>query len=351
MRFTLEQWFSFFLQVLIFTTPVASPKTPAGVAQTNSLSPSPAVPSKPENQVTSAGVTPTPAATSTSGVKTDSTNPAAQTVTAPSPSNAPTSQPQKMVTLTSGQVIKPVSPSVAVAPKAGEAKSVNQVEPKKDVKEEPSSDQSISSTPPQVTAQFVQTPQGLRIIVRGIQGASIPKHQLNKLVRAELLEVQAEAKRLCQVPPTKITINLPPSLLQYKQLKASLAKMVQVHQERLRKDILTKWALLRENESMLIQHKVKETLWDLHIQHGQERDRGAHQVRRGQRKRAHSKPAQPSRRKVSKRAGDSGATSTKPAGRASPRAVAKSASPTSNKVPEPQVGSLATTFFPFFLVA
>ena len=141
----------------------------------------------------------------------------------------------------------------------------------------------MAQTPPQVTAQFVQTPQGLRIIVRGIQGASIPKHQLNKLVRAELLEVQAEAKRLCQVPPTKITINLPPSLLQYKQLKASLAKMVQVHQERLRKDILTKWALLRENESMLIQHKVKETLWDLHIQHGQERDRGAHQVRRGQR--------------------------------------------------------------------
>ena len=205
----------------------------------------------------------------------------------------------------------------------------------------------MAQTPPQVTAQFVQTPQGLRIIVRGIQGASIPKHQLNKLVRAELLEVQAEAKRLCQVPPTKITINLPPSLLQYKQLKASLAKMVQMHQERLRKDILTKWALLRENESMLIQHKVKETLWDLHIQHGQERDRGAHQVRRGQRKRAHSKPAQPSRRKVSKRAGDSGATSTKPAGRASPRAVAKSASPTSNKVPEPQVGSLATTFFHF----
>ena len=209
----------------------------------------------------------------------------------------------------------------------------------------------MAQTPPQVSAQFVQTPQGPRIILQGIQGASIPKHQLNKLVRAELLEVQAEAKRLGQVPPTKITINLPPSLLQYKQLKASLAKMVTRRKDLLKKDILTKWGLLREQEAMVNQHKIKDFLWDLHIHHGQERVRGSHQVRRGQRKRAHSKPAQPSRRKVSKRAGVSGATSTKPAGRASPRAVAKSASPTSNTVPEPQVGSLATTFFPFFLVA
>ena len=34
--------------------------------------------------------------------------------------------------------------------------------------------------------------------------------------------------------------------------------------------------------------------------------------------------------------------------RASPRAVAKSASPTSNKVPEPQVGSLTANFFSIF---
>ena len=69
--------------------------------------------------------------------------------------------------------------------------------------------------PAQATAQLIQTPQGPRIILQGIQAANIPKEQLISIqqqVKNQLLKAQAEAKKDNKVPPTKIAIQLPPSL-------------------------------------------------------------------------------------------------------------------------------------------
>jgi nucleosome-remodeling factor subunit BPTF len=69
--------------------------------------------------------------------------------------------------------------------------------------------------PMQITAQLVQTPQGPRIILQGIQGASLPREYLNKIqqqVKTQLLKAQAEAKQQNRVPPTKIAIQLHPSI-------------------------------------------------------------------------------------------------------------------------------------------
>lgn len=65
------------------------------------------------------------------------------------------------------------------------------------------------------TAQLLQTPQGPRIILQGIQAANIPKEQLLSIqqqVKNQLLKAQAEAKKDNKVPPTKISIQLPPSI-------------------------------------------------------------------------------------------------------------------------------------------
>ena len=69
--------------------------------------------------------------------------------------------------------------------------------------------------PMEITAQLVQTPQGPRIILQGIQGASLPKEFLMKIqqqVKTQLLKAQAEAKQQNRVPPTKIAIQLHPSI-------------------------------------------------------------------------------------------------------------------------------------------
>ena len=67
--------------------------------------------------------------------------------------------------------------------------------------------------PAQVTAQLIQTPQGPRIVLQGIQGANLSKDQLQSIqqqVKDQLLKAQAEAKLRGIVPPTKIAIQLPP---------------------------------------------------------------------------------------------------------------------------------------------
>jgi len=77
--------------------------------------------------------------------------------------------------------------------------------------------QSPVKPPIQITAQLVNTPQGPRIILQGIQGASLPKQYLMSIqqqVKTQLLKAQAEAKQQNRVPPTKIVIQLPASILQ-----------------------------------------------------------------------------------------------------------------------------------------
>ena len=67
--------------------------------------------------------------------------------------------------------------------------------------------------PTQVTAQLIQTPQGPRIVLQGIQGANLSKDQLQSIqqqVKDQLLKAQAEAKSQGKIPPTKIAIQLPP---------------------------------------------------------------------------------------------------------------------------------------------
>ncbi len=66
--------------------------------------------------------------------------------------------------------------------------------------------------PLQVTAQLIQTPQGPRIVLQGIQGSDLSKEQLMTIqqqVKDQLLKAQAEAKKQGKVPPTKIAIQLP----------------------------------------------------------------------------------------------------------------------------------------------
>ncbi|QQP52173.1 Nucleosomeremodeling factor subunit NURF301like [Caligus rogercresseyi] len=67
----------------------------------------------------------------------------------------------------------------------------------------------------EVTAQLIQTPQGPRIILQGIQGANLSRDQLLSIqqqVKTQLLKAQAEAKLENRVPPTKIAVILPPSI-------------------------------------------------------------------------------------------------------------------------------------------
>ena len=64
-----------------------------------------------------------------------------------------------------------------------------------------------------MTAQLIQTPQGPRIVLQGIQGANLSKDQLQSIqqqVKDQLLKAQAEAKSQGKIPPTKIAIQLPP---------------------------------------------------------------------------------------------------------------------------------------------
>ena len=66
--------------------------------------------------------------------------------------------------------------------------------------------------PTQVTAKLIQTPQGLKILLQGIQKA-LSEDQLQsikKQVKDQFMKAQAEAKLQGKVPPTKITIQLPP---------------------------------------------------------------------------------------------------------------------------------------------
>jgi len=62
-----------------------------------------------------------------------------------------------------------------------------------------------------VTAQLVQTPQGPRIILQGLQGVQLEPQQLvtiQQQVKQQLLKQQALARQQGKVPPTKVSIQL-----------------------------------------------------------------------------------------------------------------------------------------------
>ena len=62
-----------------------------------------------------------------------------------------------------------------------------------------------------VTAQLVQTPQGPRIILQGLQGVQLEQQQLAQIqqqVKTQLLKQQAVARQQGKVPPTKVSIQL-----------------------------------------------------------------------------------------------------------------------------------------------
>jgi len=72
-----------------------------------------------------------------------------------------------------------------------------------------------SPEPLTVTAQLVQTPEGPRIIMEGLQGIQLEQHQLMTIqlsVKQELLKQQALARQQGRVPPTKISVPLPPEV-------------------------------------------------------------------------------------------------------------------------------------------
>jgi len=83
-------------------------------------------------------------------------------------------------------------------------------------------DSTMSSLPPQhspeslhipltVTAQLVQIPEGPRIMMEGLQGIQLEQHQL-ETVKQELLKQQALARQQGRVPPTKISVPIPPKV-------------------------------------------------------------------------------------------------------------------------------------------
>jgi len=70
-------------------------------------------------------------------------------------------------------------------------------------------------TPLTVTAQLVQTPQGPRIILQGLQGIQLEQHQLmtiQQTVKQQLLKQQALARQQGRVPPTKVSVPLPANI-------------------------------------------------------------------------------------------------------------------------------------------
>ena len=79
----------------------------------------------------------------------------------------------------------------------------------------------------QVTAQLLQTAQGPRIVLQGIQGSNLPKEDLaviQQQVKHQLLKAQTEAKQQGKVPPTKIDIDLPDSIQSKLQPQAKTAE-------------------------------------------------------------------------------------------------------------------------------
>lgn len=80
----------------------------------------------------------------------------------------------------------------------------------------------------QVTAQLMQTPQGPRIVLQGIQGSNLPPQDLaiiQQQVKTQLLKAQADAKQQGKVPPTKIVLDLP-SNIQSKLQPVAVSKPV-----------------------------------------------------------------------------------------------------------------------------
>jgi hypothetical protein len=67
----------------------------------------------------------------------------------------------------------------------------------------------------QVTAELLQTPQGPRIILRGIEEINLPREDIlliQKQVKNQLLQAHAEARQQGKMPPMKIVLKLPPSV-------------------------------------------------------------------------------------------------------------------------------------------
>ncbi len=98
---------------------------------------------------------------------------------------------------------------------ASTQQQLNQPQPQSQQIKQQEAPQSSPAPPVQVTAQLLQTPQGPRIVLQGIQGSNLPKEDLaliQQQVKNQLLRAQGEAKSEGKVPPTKIVIDLPPSI-------------------------------------------------------------------------------------------------------------------------------------------
>ena len=65
---------------------------------------------------------------------------------------------------------------------------------------------------PPVTAQLIQTNQGPRMILQGLQGTQLQQAQranIHRRVKQQVLKQQALARQQGKVPPTRVTIQLP----------------------------------------------------------------------------------------------------------------------------------------------
>ncbi len=145
-------------------------------------------------------------------------------------------------TSSSATAATPATPTVTTAGGGNSGSPATPVLPTQPLPPSAVNNVSSASTPPpptpppppvkpiQVTAQLLQTAQGPRIVLQGIQGNNLPKEdlaQIQQQVKNQLLKAQAEAKQQGKVPPTKIVIDLPPAIqakLQQQQTKESPSK-------------------------------------------------------------------------------------------------------------------------------
>ena len=85
-----------------------------------------------------------------------------------------------------------------------------------------------------VTAQLIQTAQGPRIVLQGLQGVQLEQQQLAQIqqqVKTQLLKQQAIARQQGKVPPTKVSIQLTGSFTKAPQDQPQPAAPVQQPQQ------------------------------------------------------------------------------------------------------------------------
>ena len=91
----------------------------------------------------------------------------------------------------------------------------------------PSVSQSSIKQPMQISYQLVKTQQGSRIILPGIQGASLPKETLLRIqqqVNTQLLKAQSEAKQQNRAPPTNIAIHHPSIIAELEKYQSKVTQ-------------------------------------------------------------------------------------------------------------------------------